>query len=654
MRWNLKPVSALKALAVTVSAWTLCVAPVAQGAEAAYNQKQLISQYLKESGLTTQKTTIGQFWGRVRHIYPVVLQKQLDPWMKIHANEMMPSIQASSFKDSDNVEQVRLVLTSGSESNTLTFTGNDDKPMKVNGVTLTRAELADYNKFEQLAAKVASQDPVLKKSTQQNSQSSASTEKRMLKGRDIAKLPLRQQMEYFLKMRTAVQAADHVLDVYKGTKGASYEYQQPQDAVAALWQVLLGANAVAKVDSACIASGWVASYYKGSCARPEEGQASLLRQVQELPFNDSVKSKVTSCAKGGGLPCNPLLFGFSDNSGNPICITSNLSSATKQCNEKVPLPQDKEKIIQSIVAARGGDASLCKLEGNNTVSQACSDKLEKYTENLQQHYLNAAQFCTKGGVNSIASRSEWEAKARTDIRKDQKEACDNLKDRYFDLSVALSQQPVAATGPACEVQGASKNDKGECVCSDGKPPRPQPKSARSGGRRAIGGGNKSLPPPPAPGQGGDSSDSSGGGQLTCTPVDVNTGSGDVTNTNLPGGKAVPQDTCGFLCKYKGVLIAAGIGLVGFGLFWWLTKKKSNSSTPAYVPPAGTDTTTVTTSPTATTTISPIPSNPCPAPNTVVNGVCTAPIYTPPPPVTVPTTPTESTSTTSGPTGAAIR
>ena len=522
MRWNLKPVSALKALAVTVSAWTMCAAPVAQGAEAAYNQKQLISQYLKESGLTSQKITIGQFWGRVRHIYPAVLQKQLDPWMKIHANEMMPSIQASSFKDGDNVEQVRLVLTSGSESNTLTFTGNDDKPMKVNGVTLTRAELADYNKFEQLAAKVASQDPVLKKSTQSSKTSSTNAQRSntTLQPSQLAKMNLRQQMKYFLKLREVSEAANHVIELKEGRKGASNVNASAESAVAALWRTLLGTTAYALYEegTSCVASGWIATYHRGSkgasCAAPPDGRVSLLNQVQTLSssFPSSVVTDMRDCvSKRNGLPCNPLLFGL-NSSGGAYCVTESLSTATSQCNTAAPVT-DPERIINSIVKVKGGTDGLCnvtKSGDKNEVSQECLSKLGDYTAGLQKSYLDAAKFCTSGvdwssdslkDINVAKSTWQANAKGKGQLAPDQIDACNKLKDRYFALQqlVAQAPPPVPATGPACEVPGASKNDKGDCVCSDGKPPRPQPKSAKSGRR----GGSKSLPPPPTPGQGGD-------------------------------------------------------------------------------------------------------------------------------------------------------
>lgn len=668
MRWKFKPVPTIKTVAATLSMWTMCIAPVAQGAEAARN-KQLINQYLKESGLTTEKMTIGQFWGKVRHIYPASLQKQLDPWMAIHKNEMMPKIEASSFKDSDGKEQVRLLLTAGKESGTLTFTGDDDKPMKFNNVTMTRAELADYNKFDKLAEKVVNSDPNLKKNLVGGMTSSSSTtvvkkEKRLLKGREIAAKSLKEQMDYLLKMREASVAADKVIDIAynKARKGAFLDYGTADSAVASLWNVLLGAKAVAKAGDSCIASGWVAAYdydkadhnrYK--CGAPVVGRTTILNQVQNLPFSDSVKSQVASCAQGGGLPCNPLLFGFKNNSGSPICITSNLNSATAQCDAAAPLPGNKQAIIQSIVAARGGDSSLCAIKGENTVSQACADKLEKYTDNLKEHYLNAAQFCTNKGVTDVSNRDAWVTKKG--MLADQTEACEKLKSRFFDLQIEVAAPATPPVPCSAKVPGSHEGPDGKCVCADGKEPRPpQPKSAGAGkghgkGPKATKGVEGQVPPPP--GTGSDSGSGESQGQLTCEPsAPVQTGDGEVTDTPLPGGKEVAKDTCGFFCKYKGVLIAAGIGLVGLGLFWWLTKKKTKSSTPTYVPPAAPPLASPTTTPTATATIAPVPTNPCPSPNTMVNGVCTPPIFTPPDPPPVTTTTEGGTGT--GPSGGGVR
>lgn len=650
MRWIFKPVPTLKMFAATLSMWTMCIAPVAQGAEAANNNKQLINQYLKESGLTTQKITIGEFWGRVRHIYPPTLQKQLDPWMTIHKKELMPTITASSFKDTDNKEQVRLIMTSGHESGTLTFTGDEEQPLKINSVTVSREELANYNKFDQLMEKVVKQDPTLSKAVV----NSTGTEKRFLKGRDIAKLPLRQQMEYFLKMRSAVESADRVLDLNKGQKGAAFDYSTPDSAVAALWRVLLGASAQAKIDQACIASGWVASYFKGSCAHADQGQATLLRQVADLPFSANVKNKVSSCATGGGLPCNPLLFGFSDNSGSPICIKSSLITATQQCNSAVPLPGSKEKIIQSIVAARGGDGSLCKVKDGSTVSESCVVKLDTYTKNLQEHYLNAARFCTKGGVSNIESRAEWEAKARTDIRKDQKEACDNLKDRFFDLKVEAGA-PAAGAGDNCaKIPGSHAGEGGACLCADGSVPHPEGQKVKKAGKHTKGHkGEIPLPPPPSPDDGA-AVPADSDGQLTCIAVaggDDAGGAVEAGNKDLPGGKAVKGNTCGFFCRNKGLFIAAGVGLLGLGLMWWLTKKKPKNSTPVYVAPAPPPLVDPTVAPTV---VAPVPVNPCPAPSTVINGVCTAPIYVPPSPVVTTPAPSAEGGTGTGPSGGAVR
>lgn len=665
MGMNFKPVHFFKITAVTLSCWTMCFAPLAMGAEAEKNNKELINRYLKETGLTTQKMTVGQFWGMVRHVYPAVLQKQLDPWMAAHKDEAMPKIEANVFKDADNNEQVRLLLTKDSETHTLTFTGDEDKPLKVDNVVLTKSEVLNYNKFPQLAEKIAKEDSTLPKSTFDTKNNSTSSVRKPgstadkksdgkqkivkftknLKGRDIAKLPLRQQMDYLLKMRRAAEAADRVLESQRkpAGKGAFYEFSKNDSAAVALWRLLLGAEASAKPskksgssfvgpqDPSCIASGWVAMYHKGSCARPEAGQKALLEQVDSLRtgnvFPAETVSKISACVRGGGLPCNPLLYGFQPSGvGEPICISSDLPSATKQCSSQVPLPSKKEQIIQSIAKARGGQDGLCKMtdkDGVALVSHACSEKLDQYTNELTEHYLNAAKFCTKGGVSSVDSAKEWEAKARKDIRTDQIQACENLKDRYFDLKV----ESIEKIDSCAKIPG-TYDVGGKCVCEDGKDPHPRPVAVPakpSEEPAAI----PALPNPNDPVQPGAST---GVSDLTCEQVNPLPPEQPADKKD-PAVREAPKDECqeSFWCRNKNWLIPLGVGLAAFGLIWWIAGSgKKKKTTPTYTPPLPPPLPTP--APTPSPSPDPLPVNPCPAPNTVINGVCTSPVIVPPPPL----------------------
>jgi len=162
MKWNLKLGSYVKVAASGLSVLTMCLTPVAQGAEAA-NQRQIINDYLKTTGLTTKQTTVGEYWNSVRHLYPENLQAQIDKWAFANKNELMPKIEATSIKGS-NGEQVRLTMTKDGESLSLTFTGDEDKPLKYNGVTITKKELTSLNDVNPLLERIAKEDAQTKKS----------------------------------------------------------------------------------------------------------------------------------------------------------------------------------------------------------------------------------------------------------------------------------------------------------------------------------------------------------------------------------------------------------------------------------------------------------------------------------------------------------
>jgi hypothetical protein len=591
----------------------------------------LINQFLKDTELSTKKQTVGEYWQRVRHVYPPKLQSQIDEWIKYNRNELMPTVEATTYKASNGTEQVRLNLVMGpGKTMTLAFTGDEDQPLKINTVTLSKKDLSNYNKFNELVDQLA-KDPAIKKSlevpVEQSAGQSASNGKKFLKGRDLAQLPVRTQAEYLMRMRLAAEASDRVIDAFakKPKKGASFNFIN-DESTSFVWSMILGTPADA-VSGACVASGWIASYHNGSCARPNPGRATMLAQAEQLPFNSEIRGKINGCAVNGGLPCNPMIFGFQDNSGNPYCIKSSLNTATNQCDKLAPLPSSKERIIQSIVAARGKNASLCKLDGENTVSQACSDALEKYTDSLKDHYLNAAGFCTEGGVANIESRNSW--KTREDIRGDQVDACENLKNRFFDLQVGLNGKPPAPIAiDDCDqiAVGAQKKD-GKCVCADGSAPREAAaaKGEKKTAKRAappatkpvsVAGSDENPPPP------GEGSDVSAKPKLTCEPA-----AGGVD------GNKPEQEQCGkwSWCKKKGLYIAMGAALVGLGLFWLLFhKNKTKKSTPTYEPPAPGPEPTVTVTPTVTPTLPPNPN--CQEPNKIVNGVCTPPtIVVPEPP-----------------------
>lgn len=599
----------------SIAMMTMILSPVAQGAAAKKSFKDNVNIYLKQTGLTTKKMTVGQFWKMVRHVYPVDMQTKLDQWVKNNENMPMPKITASNFKDGDGKNYVRLVLNQAKESHTLTFSDNELKALSLDNVVFSEKELlARKDIFEKANAQLGTKQNLIK------------NEKRSLTTREIARLPLKKQIEYFLKLREASEAAEKVLAKADTRNGAFLENTNGKlfaGQFENLLKTLIGEEAFANSwadGNSCIAAGWVATYSKGSCARPEQGRQSLMSAIDGLPFEGNVKSQAQSCVTGGGLPCNPILFGFSAGTAIHCVAKANVKYATRECNSKFPLKTnaDKEKIIQSIVTAKNGQ-SLCKVEADGrTVPRNCMNDLGSYVSDLKSHYYNAAEFCTVQGQASTVSSSSWVTKAN--LKSDQVDACDNLKDRFFDLLVKLDEIPPPVVGegilPGPSEANCAKENKNydpeteSCVCPAGQQDPKDP--------------NVCL----------------------------------ATKDDDAAGAIVPKEPQGpnWWDRNKNWAVPVGIGVIGLGIFWWLMDKdKKNNNSNNYVPPAPPpfppasicESPKVLVNGVCSTPVVLPPSNPCPSPNQMVGGVCVPPVIVGPPSV-----PTSEGGTTTGTDGSA--
>ncbi|WII71083.1 hypothetical protein QJS83_11480 [Bdellovibrio sp. 22V] len=583
MRWKFKPVSVMKTLAAGLSVFTMTMSPVAEGA-AASNQRKLINQYLKETGLTTKKMTVGEFWKMVRHVYPPVLQKQMDQWVAINRHEMMPSIEATSFKDADGKEQVRLTLTKDGQSSTLTFTNNEDNPLKVNGVSFSQKELLNYNSFNDLARKLSKQDPAIGKALKTGQQSVIGKHP-VLTLKEYSALSPRQRAEYMIRMRLAMQAAEKVFEVRYRTQ-SSYEVENKYEYVL---NVLFGdmAHAGALTGKPCIIAGYISKYGSDdSCGSERKGGA----------LNADLRSKMsaTSANCGGGVACNPLVYGFKDG-GSSYCVPGGeVKYATRYCNGQSKLRimdakasgEDKKRIIESYLKYHEGKNVDLKLNEEGKISEEQKKEIAPFLSDLEGLIKSADAECKKAPLANIAKS-----------REEQDSACKELQTRMFSLQTfAVKQEPPPPPGPLPEPPTQTCNDK-------------TPGSTQQGKDCVCGEGSKK--------------DENG----TCVVIETG-GSGD-----LPGGKETvktKEDSCGFWCRNKNWIIPVGVGVLALGLFWWLFKDKSKakSKDPGYTPPPPVPE--PETQPTATPapTVEPPPPAPSPSP--------TVPPVVVPPPVTTPT------------------
>lgn len=588
MKWNFKPVSLIKKTAASLSIVTMCIAPVAQGA-AAENQKKMINEYLRETGLTTKKMTVGEFWRMVRHVYPHHLQKQMDIWVQYNRNELMPAIEANTFKDANGKEQVRLTLTKDGQSTNLTFTGDEDTPLKVNNVAFAKKELLNYKNFNDIAKKLVEKDATIGKSMKNGNQGFISKQP-VLTIKEFKQLSARQKAEYLVRLRQTAEAAQRVYETRYGKQALLDFNNKYEFALKALFgdDAFAASNLTGKP---CIVAGYISKYGEnGSCGGATIGTQDLKNQQN---------ANRASCANNG-VACNPLVYGFNQGGGAFCVARANIKYATRECNGMSPLngPQDKKRIIESYLKGVKDKSVDLKLNEEGKVSEAQYAEIADYLTAINGFVNQAVLECGRAPLKDVQVS-----------REDQASACTELSTRAMDLQkFATDPTPNTPTVPAPEppvttipnngncseqMTGSSPSADGKtCVCNEGE------KAGEMGeeGRR--------------------------------TPACV-IGGGGASGTGA-------KDSCGFWCRNKSWIIPVGVGVLALGLFWWLfskDKKKSNKS-PEYVPPAPVPEPTPTTPTTPTTPVveNPPPA-PCPSPNTLVNGICTPPVVVPPPVVT---------------------
>lgn len=602
MKWNLHPASLLKSIAASVSVFTMCIAPVAQGAAAASN-KQLINQYLKETGISTKKMTVGQYWASVRHVYPAKLQKQLDGWVALNKNQMMPKVEATTFKGADGVEQVRLTLSRDGQTYNITFTGNEDTPVKVNSITLNKKEMANYNNYDAVAKKIVEKDPALKKVYGTvGSVNSSQLSKPKVSSAIFKKMSRRQQAEYLIRLRLAMESAQKVLAVSNNTQATIETEKKYEFALQSMFGDLAYAGQL--TGQPCIIAGYISKYgADNSCGSTRKGGAlneDLLGQMRTSKAN---------C--GGGVACNPLVYGYKN--GNAFCVPKEeVQYATRYCGSEKASPlrkgkaefnSDKKRIIESYLKENGTEENKnisLDIDSDGFVSEEQNKQAEPFMRDLRNYLLKADSECSKPPLKQV-----------TEKRDEQASACNELRERMISLGIQERKPdpplpPLPLPNPptkSCEEEkpGSARDAEGKCTCAA----TGNPESREEGGKCVI----------PA---------------VVVVAED---------GGNLPQGEAPQKEKEKDDCRSKGGsfwecnsawIIPLGLLAFGAGLFWWI--KDRNKTPGAYVPPAPVPEPSP--SPTATTPpVTPPPTAPCPSPNTWVNGVCTPPSVVPPPAIT---------------------
>ena len=577
MRW--KSLHWLKAAACVTSAFSMCIAPVAHG-KAAENNRAALNEFMKTTGLST-KVTVGDYWKQVRHAFPEPLKSQMDAYVGSHRNELMPKIEVTYVKDREGREQTRMLLTQNGQSSTITLTGDEAKPIKFNNVAVSAKELTDYKHYNRLAKRVFTEDPAAKKSLAANKTKSLIGSQPVMTYAEFSKLLPRQKAEFFFKLRLATDAASRV---YKSVYGAQAAAEMEAKHKFA-FEFLFGTPAEAAsslTGKPCVYAGYLTLYGEnGSCGGADEG---------EKHFAAAKATSIASCS-GKDVPCNPIVYGY-DASGSNHCVPhAKRIDATAICNTKSPkdTPQDKKRIIETYLAKRGKKVNLA-LNDKGEVSKEQYEEISGYLTDLNKFIKDAVGECDNNPHLAIQK-----------IRPDQKNACDAIRIRAFDLQkfataptpviLPPGDKPVAVNSCDIDKPGSEPDAQGNCVCNPAT--------------------HEEKP--------GQKEDGTTGPTCVLIPI-VAAGAG----ADIPGAKEdVPQKEeedkkCSkWLCI--GLPILALIGLAT----WAITKSnKKKKKKDEYVPPVATDPGTTPTTPTEPVT----PINPpaCAPPKQIINNVCTLP------------------------------
>ncbi|MNK08043.1 hypothetical protein D3C87_259670 [compost metagenome] len=604
MKLNLKPKAWIKSLAAGLSVLSMCITPLAHGAQAV-NQKQLINQYLKNVGLTTKKMTVGEYWAKVRHVYPLEMRGKVDHWVARNRHQAMPKVEASSFKGSDGKEQVRVNLIRDGKVVTLTFIGDDDKFAKFNNVTFSKKELLSG---KGLIAKVESQDPAIAKLKKNASKQPTLGKNVILNLKEYAKLTNRQKAEYHMRLRLAMNAAQRVQDAFYGAKKTSSNDFETKYQWAL--ELLFGAQAHAQslVGAKCVIAGFVSVYGENrKCGGNRQGEADLKRQAETMG---------ASCS-GKDTPCNPLVYGFNASGGSYCVPPKNILYATNYCNQESKLrsgdpaleAQDKKRIIETFLKKKHGKDMKVELNEEGKIEDTkYTQEIKDYLGSLQTLIDEAGQLCDTAPLKDIKKKL-----------KDQDSACEELRIRAISLqqfAVTPTPAPVPLPPPVgrdcdAEMTGSVATEDGTgCVCPDGM------------GRQEV-----DIPAAPQP---------TGAGRVTqgessrpvCGPIGGYIGD---DYAELPAEKTVPEkkEKDSDWGPWPWII---GIAAVG-GIAWWLISKSNSKEKDKvnnnYVPPVAPPGTLPPTTP-EPPPVAPPPTAPCEPPNMLVGSVCTQPEIVGPP------------------------
>lgn len=306
--------------------------PFAQAADYPIDVSEArVREFVKETNLDNSKQTMGQFFSKIEKTIPARVANQMRPWFETHSHEKMPALDVSKFKDTDGKQKIRLTLTKGKESISISFLGEDERMAKVGSVSLM---LEDVLKFAPMVDRIYAHIPSTRELKEPASEKKApEVPQIVVRPKDeytgffafptaatFKKMTPAQRAELVVRLRQVWNASQEVrmqmlryqaLPEKRNRKTSEYQHEIFHDY---FFSALFGSVAVAgsavyfskEEGKGCIDSGWLGEWTGTSCTSTEKDRyKQLVERAKGAP----------NCAASF---CNPAIYGF-DASGNPIC-----------------------------------------------------------------------------------------------------------------------------------------------------------------------------------------------------------------------------------------------------------------------------------------------------------------------------------------------
>ena len=127
----------LKNLAFLAASLNIMLSPLAVAAQATQNNVTAAKEFLKRAGLNKGQITVGEYYRNILgDLTPAEIAK-INPYFLLHQDELMPAIDPVTFKDKNNVEQVRLAVTLKGKTYSFQTEGSrDNVNLKMNSYSI--------------------------------------------------------------------------------------------------------------------------------------------------------------------------------------------------------------------------------------------------------------------------------------------------------------------------------------------------------------------------------------------------------------------------------------------------------------------------------------------------------------------------------------